>query len=232
MQAGCAIVLKLDDLRDKPHYLAGFARVLAVLRQHEIVGSVGVIGDSLEGPGKAGYHAFLRELQAGGVELWNHGWLHQRDVERGVSEFKHTGVAEQTATVQRTQAALLEATGVRPRCFGAPYNWNDQATEAALLAAGLDVWFFPEAGTHHAAQIVALTQRVDIEVRTGVVDEAFFTTNLTAAACVDYAVLQGHPAMWDEASFAAFERIVLALKAQGCVFMTATQCSQRGVREE
>jgi peptidoglycan/xylan/chitin deacetylase (PgdA/CDA1 family) len=223
--AAPVVILKLDDLRDNAGSRSGFPRVLDIVTRHDAVATFGLIGDSLQGFGKSGYYDFLKALQASGrVELWNHGWTHKREADGSTTEFNNRSLSDQEATLRQVNARMLEATGIRLRSFGAPYNSNDHETEAALRAAGLDVWFYPAKGTALsgvAGGITALINRVDMEPRTGVVDEAYFTQNLASASAMDYIVLQGHPPMWDEGSFAAFERIVATLKAKGCVFMTA-----------
>jgi peptidoglycan/xylan/chitin deacetylase (PgdA/CDA1 family) len=77
--------------------------------------------------------AQLQALPALGMELGVHSWDHTRMVDLDAAALeKH---------VQRSRAALEEATGVAARAFAYPYGTHDLASRTAVAAAGYDVAF-------------------------------------------------------------------------------------------
>jgi peptidoglycan/xylan/chitin deacetylase (PgdA/CDA1 family) len=77
--------------------------------------------------------AELQALPALGMELGVHSWDHTRMVDLDASALeKH---------VQRSRAALEEATGVAARAFAYPFGTHDLASRTAVAAAGYDVAF-------------------------------------------------------------------------------------------
>lgn len=216
------IVLKLDDLSAAPYARGGFERVFRVLKKRNVRASFGVITNSCADDGtKADYFAQLRRWTEGGrVELWHHGWSHER------GEFKGSGHEEQRRRMRDGLAAVKQATGVAMTTFGAPFNETDRDTLAALREVPeIRVWFGPRDAAG-AVEAFVLHQRAAIELKVGVVSYELFVDSFERQRDATYLVVLGHPPYWDEASHQAFDRVVQFCLAKGCKFATAAEAAE------
>lgn len=207
------VILKLDDLRDTEKARGGFSRVFDVLQERKVNAGFGIIADSCEDDGrKQPYYDLIKKwADSGRVEIWHHGYDHVK------GEFSDGDYARQLDHLQRANRLLAEKCGIDLVSFGAPFNANDAATVQALNAVPqLAVWMFPGIATGSKQRL--LTIRCNMEPKTGVVDYDLFVKQYAAHAAAAYIVVQGHPPYWDEASHAAFVRIVDFCLKQGCRF--------------
>jgi peptidoglycan/xylan/chitin deacetylase (PgdA/CDA1 family) len=215
------VVLKLDDLNGAPYARAGFERVFRVLQKRNVRASFGVITNSCAADGaKADYFAQLRRwTDSGRVELWHHGWTHQR------GEFQGSGRDAQRRHLRDGLAAVKQATGIEMTTFGAPFGEIDRDTIAALQdVPAIRVWFGPREAAPSVAAFV-LHQRAPMEPKVGVVSYELFVESFERQRDATYLVVLGHPPYWDEASHRAFDRIVQFCLAQGCKFATAAEAA-------
>jgi peptidoglycan/xylan/chitin deacetylase (PgdA/CDA1 family) len=216
------VILKLDDLRGDANRVQ-FAQVLEILLAKKVKASFGIIASGYADDGtKQDLYAWTREVAAtGAVEFWNHGLTHNRATDGSSAEFDNQPLAYQTDHLKAAQDLLRTTCGLTMHAFGAPFNQNDATTIDAMKAVpDLEVWMFPKLTT--APQFL-LTQRVNMEVDTGVLDEAFFEKNYAANASAPYMVLQGHPPFWDAGELAAFAKLIDFLLARGARFMTPSE---------
>ena len=84
-----------------------------------------VLGSSI-----AGNEETLRRAVAEGHELGNHTWSHMDPATLSDGEL--------SGELQRTTAAILDVTGVRPRVFRPPYAESDRRVASVARAAGLE----------------------------------------------------------------------------------------------
>ncbi|HLP25369.1 MAG TPA: polysaccharide deacetylase family protein [Acidobacteriota bacterium] len=218
-EAAPLIVLKLDDLNAAPYARGGFERVFRVLQKRNVAASFGVITNSCAGDGASrDYFAQLRRwAESGKVELWHHGWAHQR------GEFQGSGLDAQRRRLRDGWTAVKQATGVEMATFGAPFGEVDADTITALREMPeIRIWFGPREAASMGMPVV-LHQRATMEAKVGVVSYELFVDSFERQRGADYLVVLGHPPYWDDASHRAFDRVVQFCLAQGCRFATAAE---------
>lgn len=115
---GSAVALTFDD---GPGRLT--ARVLDVLAAAGARATFNVLGERIEGR-----EATLRRVLDEGHELGNHAFRHESLAGRPLAAVRQ---------LRATNAAVVRATGVRPRLFRAPYGWVSPGTVRAARLAGL-----------------------------------------------------------------------------------------------
>jgi len=115
---GSAVAFPFDD---GPGRLT--ARVLDVLAAAGARATFNVLGERIEGR-----EATLRRVLDEGHELGNHAFRHESLAGRPVTALRQ---------LRATNAAVVRATGVRPRLFRAPYGWVSPGTVRAARLAGL-----------------------------------------------------------------------------------------------
>jgi hypothetical protein len=214
------IILKLDDLRADPSNRARFQRVADIIGKKKIKASFGIIAIGyLDDGTKQSLYDWTKQLAArGDIEFWHHGLDHTRDPDGGWAEFANRDLAYQTEHLKTPEDLLKDKCGITLRSFGAPFNANDTTTVEAMKAVpDIRVWMFPDTA---AAPQLLLTNRVDMETATGVLDAPYFIGNYDQASSARYMVLQGHPPFWDDSEMASFEQIVTFLLDRGVTFMT------------
>ncbi|MEM1358938.1 MAG: hypothetical protein AAGF89_12105, partial [Bacteroidota bacterium] len=70
------VILKLDDLWYEEGLVhPGWLRVFDFLRQEEVIGTIGLVCNSLEA-GSADYFQWIKDREAEGHEIWHHGYCH------------------------------------------------------------------------------------------------------------------------------------------------------------
>lgn len=232
------IILKLDDVKQVHGGVhAHWQRVADELKSRRIPGSFGVICETLaEATPK--YVKWIKDRQESGeIEFWFHGYDHgvHRDDGTDYNEFMHRSYEEQKARVDKSQKLALKKLGFAFRTFGPPGGTYTGSFDAETLRVMHDdpymrVWLYPqpldEAGRKLAAQgkIVILDRvwEVNLESAVGMPDFARFAKGYALHPDRKHFVLQGHPAMWDDARFAEFGKILDFLVAQKAVFLTPT----------
>lgn len=228
-KAAPMVVLKLDDFRADGNVHPGWAQAFRFLDAHDVVASVGVIGEGLERPDPRAVE-WLLASDARGHEVWNHGYCHCRSgagVDE-IREFRGAPLARQAQAIMRTQKLGEQVLGLSFTAFGAPYNSTDTATAQALAQVEtLTVWMFKETSAATAPTTkrqLARIAAVNIEYPVHIPDFDQFLAGYQANRDAPVLVLQGHPQSWvDEPErLAQFQRIVLYLKADGAQFITPT----------
>jgi hypothetical protein len=214
------VIWKFDDLRTGPkgNIEPMVKRVVAWATEHQTPISFGIITDSLPNATPADI-AWLKQNareNGGWVEFWHHGWTHGKKVDAAGTtvewEFKNTGLAAQVASLEQGCKAMTTATGLTFHAFGAPMNAIDSTTNAALdQVPELTVWLY---GDKNDTKRTVLNRSLNLEIKTGVIDEATFRKSYHNPK-QPYLALQAHPPYWNEDSFTAFTAIATTLAADG-----------------
>jgi peptidoglycan/xylan/chitin deacetylase (PgdA/CDA1 family) len=222
--ASQVVILKADDWTcDSSGSVSGrWVAFVNFVREKKIKASLGIIGRSLE-KGNRTYLQLIRELnKSGSFEFWNHGYDHvlfavNPDGEK-YCEFFNTSLADQTLHLQLTQRLAKERTGVVLNTFGAPGNFFDENTAAALRKADdIKVWFF---GSVQSDKMV-LVRRSEIEFPAHNPDfDKFIQTYDSTQA---YQVFQTHPDSWDKGRFEEFRKIIDFLISKNVAFLTSRE---------
>jgi len=215
------VIWKFDDLRtgEKGNVAPMCSQLVDWAKANHTPITLGIICNSLtKATAKDLDWIKSNAVENGGVvEFWNHGWDHaKKDGANGVAgstEFSNRDLASQTKTLTTSCAAMLAATGLTFRVFGAPYNASDATTEQALdTCPNLKVWLY--GNKTDTRRCVLGRSAAQLEFKTGKVAYDAFVKTYTNPK-VPCLVLQGHPPYWDADSFAAFTRIAALLTTDG-----------------
>lgn len=217
------VVLKLDDMV----YQGGdipprWQAVIQHLEKEKLKFSIGIICNSLE-TGTAAYLSSLANLaKSGNVELWNHGFDHERWQVDGKTVFEFCGPSEaqQKEHFQKSQQLGRDKLGIEFVTFGAPFNATDGST-AKLLSSfpEIQVWLYQPAK--------ASTEKyVRLQIDVIALENPVHRPNLAALKAAMEAhpdescyVLQGHSNSWGETELAEFVRIIEFLKSKQARFV-------------
>ncbi|MCB9082581.1 MAG: polysaccharide deacetylase family protein [Lewinellaceae bacterium] len=219
------VILKLDDLKYEDGLVdPGWQQVIAYLRSESVVGTIGIIGSSLE-EGTPAYFQWIKDRHADGFEIWNHGYCHcQWEVDSiRQREFQGPSAAEQYASLAKTQQLAQEKLGITLRTFGAPYNSTDAQTAMALEdLPDIHIWLYKESLAPTHKYLLPRIPEVNIEYPVHVPDFEQFRAGFEKYKIAKVLVIQGHPRSWvdDPTRFATFQRIVAFLKARQVHFTT------------
>ena len=247
--AGAApmIVIKIDDLRAAGggKVSAQWQRVLDFAKERKVKVNIGIICDSLEG-NKPEYYQWIKDAQATGlVEFWLHGWSHKAWTDAaGVAhnEFAGRPGQEQFEILDKSVKLMREKTGITMHTFGqtgtgAPGPGIDDGTfEAMAKQPDMKVWLYAapmdaKCKAIMAANKVVVLDRVwpvNIEMPLFVPSAEKFQQGYDKyAANREYFVLQGHPQSWKPEGFEQFVKLVDYAAAQGCEFVTASECAAK-----
>jgi len=241
--AGPIVVLKLDDVTVRA--ATGpiswrWRKVVEYLEKNQLKAGCGVICNSLE-LNNPEYVQWVKDVHARGfIEFWFHGWdhgVHEVDGEKW-NEFNHRTYEDQKERFEKSIRLAKEKLGITCSCFGPGGGVGTPSYDAVTARVMGEVpemvaWLYPMPIEKIGAELaqagkVTILDRVwqaNIEKSVGVPDLAKLQAGLDANPKRPYFVLQGHPAMWDDARFAEFERVCDALKARGCRFMQPTECA-------
>ena len=115
------LALTYDDGPNDPDTL----RLLEVLAKHEVKATFFVLGRFVEQKPE-----IVRALAAAGHTIGNHSWDHPRLI--------FASDAELRSQVERTQAAVFDACGVRLTLFRPPYGGRRPGTLQAVRKLGLE----------------------------------------------------------------------------------------------
>ena len=225
------VMLKLDDLVNVNGKVnPRITRVANYLKGKNLKGSFGVIVRSIENKPNTEYVDWIKQnaIENGGLfEVWNHGWDHAMNFtckeddacardKRFKSEFA-TSLEHQRKNLARSLDTFKKWTGLEMHTLGTAGNAGTPDTLKALKERPeIKVWLF---GNQRTKSPLILMRSANLEYTVGKVSfEAF--QKAYATSNVDYFVLQGHPAMWDDQMFAEFKKIVEFLESESCRFVT------------
>ena len=234
------IILKFDDVKQMNNgdVHGRWKRLADYLEAKRIKGGFGVLCETLGDATPSYAQWFADRRKAGFVEFWFHGFdhkTHEIDGER-YNEFNKRPYEEQKARVARSQALAREKLGFAFTAFGPPGGVGSASLDdntLRVMAEDPDIGAvmypmpFDAIGREYDASgkltILDRVWAVNTESAVGVPDFQRFLNGYAQNLDREYFVLQGHPASWDDARFAQFEKIVDFLVAQKAVFMTPTE---------
>ncbi|WP_044103902.1 polysaccharide deacetylase family protein [Neolewinella persica] len=222
------VILKLDDAwfeNDLVH--PGWTQVLDYLNAKNIVATIGIVGERMQ-DGSPDYYAWLQAQDARGHEVWNHGWCHCKPVVEGqeVREFLGTSYTHQLRSLQKTQALLLDKTGLRMTTFGAPYNAVDTNTARALAELPeLTEWLYAPNNIVTTKARYPRIPALNLEQPVHVPNPDSLIAAWEQYQHEPLIVLQGHPRSWvaDASRMEDFKRIIQFLEAKKVRFITPRQ---------
>ncbi|MBI5835352.1 MAG: DUF2334 domain-containing protein [Armatimonadetes bacterium] len=242
--AGPVVVLKLDDVTvrsAKGSVNARWQKVCEYLEQEDLRAGCGIICNSLEYD-NPDYVAWIKGIaERGKIEFWFHGWdhaVHEVDGEK-FNEFSHRTYEDQKERFEKSIRLAREKLGITLTCFGPGGGVGTPSYDAVTARVMGEVpemtaWLYPMPIEKIGAELakggrVTILDRVwaaNIEKSVGVPDLAKLEAGLAANPKRPYFVLQGHPAMWDDARFDEFKRICDFLRAKKCRFEQPTACAK------
>ncbi|MFH1498741.1 MAG: hypothetical protein ABII82_13050 [Verrucomicrobiota bacterium] len=222
-----AIVLKLDDLKDRKGTVhPRWQRVVDFAHERRIKVDLGVVCDSLEGD-KPAYFQWIKDQRATGrVGFWFHGWDHAEWREDGKRLFEFAGSSHehQKKHFDDSQRLAREKLGFPFVAFGAPYNATDDTTIRVLgQDDDIQVWMYGPAGADAGKIVLGRSYSVNIEQPTFVADYEAFIEGYAHNRGAGYFVLQGHPMQWNDERFENFARIVDFLIGRKADFVFAEE---------
>ena len=243
-QPGPVVVLKLDDVTvrsAKGPVHPRWQKVAEYIEKHDLQAGMGIICNSLEYDNTE-YVDWVKGIASRGkIEFWFHGWdhgVHEVDGEKW-NEFNHRTYEDQKERFEKSIRLAKEKLGLTLTCFGPGGGVGTPSYDAVTARVMGEVpemvaWMYPmpieKIGTELAkAGKVTILDRVwaaNIEKSVGVPDVAKLEAGLAANPKRPYFILQGHPAMWDDARFEEFTRICDMLKSKNCRFMQPTACAK------
>lgn len=212
------IILKLDDYKVQRGSCRGI-EVLTYLKEKNVKASFGVIASYCDQTSKAVFNDLLNARNQRGeklFEVWNHGYDHIKP------EFKETAFEYQKQHFLKADSLICSNLGLQPTTFGAPYNANDSNTLKVLaLIPRYKTLFFSQVAPPSGSGVLNLTNRVNLEIKTGVPDSAAFVTAYLASKekLSGYIVLQAHPPHFTPDAFVQFQKVIEFLLREGCEFV-------------
>jgi peptidoglycan/xylan/chitin deacetylase (PgdA/CDA1 family) len=213
------VILKLDDLTAST--LNAFQKVYDIIIEKDIKAGFGIVANSLEyNESHQAYYEAVKKL-AGNlrIEVWNHGYTHALNGTIS-GEFFNTPYDQQYESFKRAMELIASKCGVEVHSFGAPGNRVDSSFIKVIRQfPQIKVFMLPSLIDNNSSQLL-LSNRVDMESTTGMLEYDFFVKKYNQNEGLPYMVLQGHPGMWDEARFEDFIKIIDFIKMRGCTFMT------------
>jgi peptidoglycan/xylan/chitin deacetylase (PgdA/CDA1 family) len=219
------VILKLDDLWCKNDIVhPGWEKVVDFLNEEKVIGTIGLIGTSLE-KDNPDYFAWIKKRKEEGYEIWNHGFCHCRtkEADNVIKEFRGKNLNEQLSSIVRTQELAKEKLGITLHTFGAPYNSTDEFTTKALAEiTDLKVWLYKETSVPTEKYLMNRISEVNIEYPVHQPDFEKFKAGYEKYKTEPILIIQGHPRSWTEDinRFEEFKKIILFLKQEGVTFTT------------
>ena len=211
------LMLKLDDVGARNY--RQYFRVVKFLEEKDIVAGFGVVVNSIENADGA-YIDWLRRIareNGGRVEFWNHGWDHY--MKGDVCEFKGTGLAHQREHLTKSQDVFREKTGLVMHALGTAGNARDADTPKALAERpDITVWIYGD--EKNTGGKLVLRRTFNLEYAVGKIDFNKFAGPYKSRRLDDYAIIQGHPNIWNDQSFEEFKKVVGQLLDDGWIFTT------------
>ncbi|WNJ17105.1 polysaccharide deacetylase family protein [Pontibacter sp. G13] len=222
---GPQIILKLDDLAYQSGLIhPGWIEVMDFLNEEEVIGTIGLIGKSLENASDD-YHDWILDRHKEGHEIWNHGYCHCKPEVDGheVREFQGTSYAYQLDQLTRTQQLAQEKLGLTLRTFGAPYNAVDSLTAQALSTIPeLQIWLYKHTDAPTDKFLLNRIAEVNIEYPVHIPDFEQFKEGYRQFQDAPVLIIQGHPRSWvnEPDRMETFKQIIRFLKSEGVQFTT------------
>ncbi len=226
------VILKLDDLWYEDGLVhPGWIQVFDFLQDEEVVGTIGLVCNSLE-EGSDDYFQWIKDREAEGHEIWHHGYCHCKPMMEGVErrEFRGMDYSYQYDHLWRAHQLAKEKLDITFRTFGAPYNSTDAHTARALDSLPeIKIWLYKETDAFTSKHVLRRIPEVNIEYPVHVPDFAKFKEGYEEYKGSDLLVIQGHPRSWvdDPDRFDNFRRIILFLKSEKVNFITPYEYYQR-----
>ena len=223
------IVIKLDDFDSGP---AGSVmrpngqRVVDYLKKRGIPASLGICCKSLEW-GNPLYIDWLKKnarANGGLFDYWQHGWTHQMyikwtDGKTYFAEYAIPDYAYQKENFDKAQSTFKEKTGLVLDGFCAPCGVITDDTRRLLREhPEIKTWLYGDMERPEGK--FSFRRTCNLECRVGAVEISPFVAQYKTQRTRDYIMLQGHPFMWSDDSFAAFGRILDQLEKDGWTFVT------------
>ncbi|MEM7510753.1 MAG: hypothetical protein AAF388_07460 [Bacteroidota bacterium] len=219
------VILKLDDLKYENGLIhPGWEQVVSFLNDVSVVGTIGIIGESLE-EGDSAYFDWIKARDREGFEIWHHGFCHckRMDNETEVREYRGEPFGIQQASIFRTHNLAKEKLGITLRSFGAPYNSTDECTINALAKVpDIKVWMYKETAIPTDKFELRRIKEVNIEYPVHVPDFVKFKAGYEKYKAEPILILQGHPRSWveDLSRFEEFKKIIYFLLLEEVTFIT------------
>ena len=226
------VILKLDDLWFEEELVhSGWIQVIDFLNEEQVIGTIGIVGNSLESADER-YYEWIKTRHQEGHEIWHHGFCHcrHREGELDIREYRGKGLEEQCISVAQTQKLAKEKLGITLHSFGAPYNSTDTSTTVALARIpAIKVWMYKETKAPTDKFLLKRIKEVNIEYPVHIPDFEQFKAGYEQHKSEPVLVIQGHPRSWteDPDRMEEFKRIVLFLKEQNVQFITPYGYYQR-----
>ncbi|MGI5868578.1 MAG: DUF2334 domain-containing protein [Kiritimatiellia bacterium] len=243
------IVLKLDDVKQVKggdvHWR--WKRIADYLEKRQIKGGFGVVCETLDDAAPKYTQWFADRRKLGFIEFWFHGYDHATHAVEGVkfNEFNKRSYEEQKERTAKSQALAREKLGFAFTAFGPPGgvgsgSFDENTLRVMAEDPDIQVMMYPqpfndigrEYDSTGKLKILDRVWAVNLESAVGVPDFQAFLNGYAANPDRDYFVLQGHPAAWDDARFAEFERIIDFLVSQKAVFMTPSELAPPTSRQK
>lgn len=227
------VIIKLDDFGCGPNGAPldpKGVRVTEELKRRGLPASLGIVGRYFEW-GNPNYVNWLKtnaRANGGLFDYWQHGWTHQmnirwKDGKTYVAEYAVPDHAYQQENFEKAQRVFTEKTGLVLDGFCAPCGVITEETRRLLRAhPEIKTWLYGD--TERPEGKFVFRRICNLECRVGVVETAPFVSQYKNQRTRDYLMLQGHPMLWDDRSFAAFCRIVDRLVEDGWIFTTHSDC--------
>ena len=219
------VILKLDDLKYENGLVhAGWKQVVSFLNDASVVGTIGIIGESME-EGDSAYFNWIKARDREGFEIWHHGFCHCKRMnnETEVREYRGEPLGIQQASIFRTHNLAKEKLGITLRSFGAPYNSTDVCTINALAnLPDIKVWMYKETAIPTDKFELRRIKEVNIEYPVHVPDFEKFKAGYEKYKTEPVLILQGHPRSWVEEPnrFEEFKKIIHFLLLEEVTFIT------------
>lgn len=171
------------------------------------------------------------------LHLWNHGVTHKGQRTTRTSEFRGASLEEQVEAIRKTQDVVEELGGIRMDAFGAPFNWTDHNTVAALqqfpeIKYSFHVPYVPGKVNFHHELFVTCEPFVDVNKPGAARRFALLAALEKSRHFRDIGrsfVLQIHPNRWNEGSLEKFGQFIDRLESEGYTTGTLASFAETGV---
>ncbi|NLB69337.1 MAG: hypothetical protein GX804_06615 [Lentisphaerae bacterium] len=205
-------------------------RTADYLKSRNLPGTFGICVKSLENAPQA-YPDWIRAnaYQNGGLfEFWQHGWDHAMNIKwKGktyTAEFAVEDADYQRERFDKSQSVFLDRVGIPLQGFNAPCGVTTSHTLDILRDHPEITYclFYPIEAEKSAGKFV-FRRSFNLEASVGKIEYNEFCRQYRNRRGDDYAVIQGHPDMWNDSSFHDFKMIVDLLLDDGWIFTTPSQ---------
>ncbi|MBI4979898.1 MAG: hypothetical protein HZC28_20630 [Spirochaetes bacterium] len=222
------VMFKFDDFKpagNKTVFHARFRRVVDHALSNNMHVSFGIICNSLEADDEPFMNwAKSNSVDNGGsFEFWHHGYTHGMgftlDGAKMSAEFSGPPYEYQSSNFSRAMKVYNEKTGLTFHTFGSAGNATD-TTGVKVLEENPDIKVWLYGDTKAKSSKLVLGRTANLEYAVGKVATDKFIKNYQWQRTNEYFVLQGHPAMWTDESWAEYTRIVEVLKTDKFEFVT------------